>query len=75
MDKKILQEVGLSQKEIEIYLTLLRAENLTASKIAEKTGIYRPNVYDNLESLIEKGLVSFVISDRVKHFRAEKPEN
>ena len=74
MDKKILQEVGLSQKEIEIYLTLLRAENLTASKIAEKTGIYRPNVYDNLESLIEKGLVSFVISDRVKHFRAEKPE-
>lgn len=73
MDEKVLQSIGLSQKEVEIYLTLLRHGVLGASQVAEKTGIYRPNVYDNLESLIEKGIVSFLVVDGVKKFKAEEP--
>jgi len=74
MDKKILERAGLSKGEIEIYLTLLKLGSSLVSKIAQETGLHRTNIYDTLEKLKEKGLVSYVISENRKYFSASNPE-
>ena len=58
MDTKILKEIGLTDTEIKIYLALLSLGATSAGKIVEDTGIYRKNLYDALNKLIEKGLTS-----------------
>jgi len=35
----------------------------------------RKNLYDSLNKLIEKGLVTYVIEDKIKIFQAKNPEN
>ena len=74
MDKKILERAGLSKGEIEVYLTLLKLGSSLVSKVAQETGLHRTNIYDTLEKLKEKGLVSYVIRENRKHFSASNPE-
>lgn len=74
MDREILMHAGLSKGEIEIYLALLRIGSSLVSKIAQETGLHRTNVYDTLEKLKEKGLVSYVIKENRKYFSAVNPE-
>jgi sugar-specific transcriptional regulator TrmB len=74
MDKKILERAGLSKGEIEIYLVLLKLGSSLVSKIAQETGLHRTNVYDTLEKLREKGLVSYVIKENRKYYSASNPD-
>ena len=74
MDKKILERVGLSKGEIEVYLTLLKLGSSLVSKIAQETGLHRTNIYDTLEKLKEKGLASYVIKENRKYYSASNPD-
>jgi len=74
MDKKILKDLGLTNNEIEVYLSLLRLNSGTANDISSKTGMHRQAIYDSLERLIEKGFVSYVLKNNTKYFSAVKPE-
>jgi len=74
MDTKILTDLGLRENEIKIYLTLLRTGTITAYELGKKTGIYRAHVYDKLEKLMEKGLVTHVYQGSKKYFQATSPE-
>ncbi|MBI2131171.1 hypothetical protein HYU10_05400 [Candidatus Woesearchaeota archaeon] len=74
MDYKLLREIGLTDAEIRVYMELIKTDSAMASEVAEKVGIFRTNVYDLLESLIEKGLVSYIIKANRKHFIASKPQ-
>ena len=69
-----LKEFGLTENEIEIYLTLLRLGSANPSEIAEKTGLSRSYVYDALERMLEKGIVSSVSKKNKKHFIAIDPK-
>lgn len=75
IDKEILKQVGLTENEIQTYLTLLKIGLSNVSQIAEHSGLYRPYVYDTLERLQEKGLVSFIVRDNKKVFRATHPSH
>lgn len=70
-----LKKAGLSQKEAKIYLAGLKAGPVLASFLARKTGINRPNVYDNLKSLIKKGLAYSKGSKYNQRFVMEDPKN
>ena len=74
MNSSILEEVGLTQKESNVYLALTELGSSSASEIIQKTGSHRAVVYDLLERLIEKGLVGHVIKGRKKFFEATNPE-
>lgn len=63
----------LTDNEIKVYTALLELGESLASKIGEKIGMNRTHVYDILESLINKGLVSYVIKNNRKFFRAANP--
>ncbi len=69
-----LRKFGLAEKEAKVYLCLLGMGEALASEAAAKTNIARQLIYDLFERLIELGLVSFVIKDNKKYFKAAPPE-
>ncbi|MFA6887949.1 MAG: helix-turn-helix domain-containing protein [Candidatus Woesearchaeota archaeon] len=69
-----LEEIGLTKNEIKIYLALLELGLTSTGKIIKKTGIHTSKVYDGLERLADKGLVSHIIIANIKHFNAVDPE-
>lgn len=74
MDEKVLRDIGLTPTEIKVFIELSKVESAMASEVAKRTGISRTNIYDLFESLIQKGLVSYIIKANRKHFMASKPQ-
>lgn len=72
--EEILQKIGLTDNEIKVYLTLLKIKNGLAGEITKVSGIHRRSVYDAIERLIQKGLISYARDGKRKYFQAEKPE-
>lgn len=75
MNKATLQKAGLSGNEIKVYLALLKLGSVTAGEILKKTELHRAGVYDTLDRLMDKGLVSYVIKSNRKYFEAASPDN
>ena len=73
--KKVLSDIGLTKNEIKIYLTLLQYGKASAITISKRTGIHRPNVYDNVEKLIERGIAFQTIQENRKVFNPIGPKN
>jgi len=73
MFEQTLQEIGLSPNEAKIYEALLNMESANVSTIAVKSKVHRRNVYDCINKLIEKGLISELILENEKHFKAINP--
>lgn len=73
MNGKILEYLGLTGNEIKVYLALLRLGSVPAGVLIKESKMHRAAVYDLIEMLIEKGLVSFVIKANRKYFEAQEP--
>ncbi len=74
MDKSKLIEAGLGKSETDIYLALLRLGKTTVTRLTQETGIHRTYIYDVLEKLKEKGLISQITEENKQYFRATDPE-
>jgi sugar-specific transcriptional regulator TrmB len=74
MQENLLEEVGLTRIEAKVYIILLELGSALAGKITEKSGIHRRSVYDALERLLEKGLVSYVTTNNRRYFEAVEPK-
>ena len=70
----ILKDMGLSEKEVLIYLHLLKSDAETALSVAKNTGIDRTSVYDTLNKLILQGIVSSHLEKNTKYFSVISPE-
>jgi len=70
-----LVKTGLAESESKVYLALLDLGEALAGEISKKAQLNRTTVYDSLERLIEKGLVTFLISANRKIFKPASPEN
>lgn len=70
-----LKEIGLSDSEANVYLTLLKLGEATVAEISQSSGLHRTNIYDSIEKLKEKGLVSYLSKENKQFFRAADPEN
>jgi sugar-specific transcriptional regulator TrmB len=74
IDTQILEELGLTRTEIKIYLTSLELGSSTAGNILEKSSLPNSTVHRDLNSLIEKGLISFILEGKRKIYQATEPE-
>jgi sugar-specific transcriptional regulator TrmB len=75
MDLKTpLQEYGLTEKEIDIYLELLPLGSVTLQEVAKRVKYPRTTIYNTLNYLSTKGLVSTIIKQKVKYYSATDPE-
>ena len=68
-----LLEAGLTKSETKVYLALLRNGELTKTPLVKEAKISPSKVYDVLNKLKEKGLVSEIIKRNIKHFNAAQP--
>ena len=73
--KNLLIDVGLKEKEADVYLAILALGQGTASKIARRAHIVRTTVYDVLSSLFDKGLVTLTGKEPKQEYVAESPDN
>jgi HTH-type transcriptional regulator, sugar sensing transcriptional regulator len=73
MLEKDLEKMGLDQKEARVYLALLELGEANVQRIAKKSDVKRTTVYDIIESLKEKGLLSSTMRKRKLLYSAEDP--
>jgi sugar-specific transcriptional regulator TrmB len=74
MNFTALKEAGLTEGEIKVYLALLEIGSATSGKIVEKSGVARSIIYQLLEKLAQKGLVSHITKSKTKHYEAAPPQ-
>ncbi|MBI4146472.1 hypothetical protein HY489_03995 [Candidatus Woesearchaeota archaeon] len=74
MDTEPLRQAGLTEGEIAVYLALLKLGLSTAGPIVKETKLQSSSAYHILDSLIEKGIISFEMKNKRKNFHAVSPE-
>lgn len=75
MDTRILEEIGLTNAEIKVYLALLELGTSTAGPIIYKTGVQNSVAHLTLSRLVEKGFVTFVKEGKRHHYQAVNPRH
>ncbi len=75
MDPSILEDIGLTNAEIRVYLALLELGSSTAGPIIEKSGLQSSVVYNTFQKLLDKGLLSLVKEGKRTHYQASNPQN
>lgn len=73
MIKQSMKRIGLTEGEISVYLALLELGSTTTWNLTKKAGVSGSKVYEVLERLMKKGLVSSIIKNNVKYFEASSP--
>ncbi len=74
MNLSYLERIGLTKGEARVYLALLELGSTTAGPLIRRVQMQKSTVYFCLDSLIDKGLVSYIIKNNVKNFEAGSPE-
>ena len=69
-----LKHAGMDDKESKIYIYLLEHGDSVVSEISKKTKINRSLLYSILESLSEKGIVTYIIKNNIRHYKAIEPK-
>ena len=70
----ILESLGLTITESKVYLALLKRGSSPVGRLAKETGIHRRTVYDAIERLIEKGMISYITNNNKRLFEAVDPQ-
>ncbi|WP_422139362.1 TrmB family transcriptional regulator [Endozoicomonas sp. ALC020] len=74
MNLDTLKQLGLDQKEIKLYLALLKLGTASIRDIAAEADINRGTTYETLKGLAGKGIVSYFPKGKRRVFCAEPPE-
>ncbi len=72
--EELLEAIGLTAWESRTYLALLELGNTTTGPLVKRCAVPQSKIYAVLESLINKGLVSYVVKGKIKHFQAADPQ-
>jgi len=75
MDTSILEDLGLTNAEIKVYMTLLKLGSAQAGEVIEFSGIQSSVVYRSFATLIDKSLINFIKKGKKKVYQATKPES
>jgi HTH-type transcriptional regulator, sugar sensing transcriptional regulator len=69
-----LEKVGLTKAEAKTYLALIELKESKTGSLCKAASIPSSNMYHVLESLMEKGLVSYRLQNNIKVFMPALPE-
>lgn len=70
----ILTDIGLTEKEADVYLAALELGPSPASDVALRSKLNRVTTYDILKKLIHKGFVSTHVDRKIQIFVATDPD-
>jgi sugar-specific transcriptional regulator TrmB len=69
----ILSQLGFSEQEIDVYLSLLSLGGAKASTVAKDTGMQRTAVYHTLKKMAKSGYVHTYYKGKTHYYHAQKP--
>ncbi|EKD25201.1 MAG: Transcriptional regulator, TrmB [uncultured bacterium (gcode 4)] len=69
----ILKQLGFTDQEVDIYLSLLQLGGSQASSVAKDIGVKRTTVYHTLRQMASKGYVTVYFRKNRRYFYAQKP--
>jgi sugar-specific transcriptional regulator TrmB len=69
-----LSDLGLSKAEASVYRLLADMGSASASDIAKRSTIYRTNLYDILEQLRGRGLLTSYVQGRKRFYSISEPK-
>ncbi|MDO8425478.1 MAG: helix-turn-helix domain-containing protein [bacterium] len=72
IEPAVLEQAGLSREEGAVYLALLVGD-ATVAEIARRAKLHRPQVYQLLGTLAERGLVTPLTKGKRTHYAASAP--
>lgn len=75
IDTAILEDIGLTNAQIKVYIALLELGETTSGPILKRSELQNSVVYNALNQLIKHGLVTFILKGKRKHFSAADPKN
>jgi|SRR3989344_1603611 len=64
-----LIKLGMNKNEAKTYISLIKFRKADAHQIIQDTKFHKNIVYDNLEKLIDKGLVTFILEGNKRIFQ------
>ncbi len=70
-----LKDIGFTIGESKIYLNLLKIGESKVGPIIDSSGVSRSKVYDILERLVKKGVVSRLEKNKVLYYQALSPNH
>ncbi|VVB98793.1 HTH-type sugar sensing transcriptional regulator TrmBL1 [uncultured archaeon] len=73
MDTDLLREIGLTDGEAKVYLSLLGLGDTKAGALAKTAGMQRSAVYFCLERLAAKGLAASIVKNNRRVYSAAPP--
>ena len=68
-----LESLGFTKSEVLVYTTLLKIGQSSTGNIVKEAKISSGKIYEVLDKLISKGLVSYILKHNVKYFSAAEP--
>jgi sugar-specific transcriptional regulator TrmB len=71
--ESVLEQIGLTRNESLVYLTLIKIGTSKTGEILKKSGLNSGKIYEILESLKNKGLVSESVTNNLRLFSASPP--
>jgi sugar-specific transcriptional regulator TrmB len=71
--KEKLKQMGLTEGESKTYLSLLKIGSSTVGPIVKDSRISYSKIYDVLNRLLDKGIISYTIREKTKYFQAANP--
>lgn len=75
MQPQELMEIGLTKHQAEVFIEIMKHAGQSGGGIAKACGIDRSFAYGVINSLISKGLVSYVTKGKVRQYYTSDPEN
>lgn len=72
-DKELAEALGLNEKELAVYLAVLELGEGYVQDISRKSGLQRTSVYNFLEELKERQLISEIKKGKRRLFSATSP--
>jgi HTH-type transcriptional regulator, sugar sensing transcriptional regulator len=70
-----LQNIGLTERESRVYLYLLQHQESKAGSICSTLNIRSSHIYAILEKLLDKGIISYKIINKIKFFYPVDPKS
>jgi|SRR3989344_1624239 len=70
-----LTDLGLNKNESKVYLALVQLEETQTGKLCQHVKIPSSNIYQILNSLVEKGLATFKQVNGIRLYKASNPNS
>ena len=68
-----LNKIGLTSGEARVFVALSRLGETTVEPIIKESKAAQSKIYEILQRLIDKGLASYIIKEKTKHYQPAPP--